>query len=102
MTSFGLVIHAAAAHLCRALDGVHLDLSDDDGFAAACAQGRRLGFDGKTLIHPKTVAAANAAFAPSPEEVGKARDLIAAYAEAVARGQGVVVLDGKLIEQLHV
>jgi len=102
LTSFGLVILAARAFGIAALDGVHLDLSDDAGFAEACAQGRRLGFDGKTLIHPKTVAAANAAFAPAPDDVLKARALIATYAEAVARGQGVVVLDGKLIEQLHV
>ena len=102
LTAFGLVILAARAHGVAALDGVHLDLSDDTGFAAACAQGRRLGFDGKTLIHPKTVAVANAAFAPSPEDVSRARTLIATYAEAVARGQGLVVLDGKLIEQLHV
>jgi len=102
LTSFGLIVLAARAYGIAALDGVHLDLSDDAGFAEACAQGRRLGFDGKTLIHPKTVAAANAAFAPAPEDVLKARALIATYAEAVARGQGVVVLDGKLIEQLHV
>ncbi len=102
LTAFSLIILAARAHGVAALDGVHLDLADDDGFAAACAQGRRLGFDGKTLIHPKTVAVANAAFAPSPEAVEKARELIAVYADAVARGQGVVVLDGKLIEQLHV
>ena len=81
---------------------MHLDLSDDEGFAAACLQGRQIGFDGKTLIHPKTIAVANATFAPAPEDVLKARELIATYAEAVAQGKGVVVLDGKLIEQLHV
>lgn len=102
LTSFGLVILAARAHGVAALDGVHLDLSDDEGFAAACLQGRQIGFDGKTLIHPKTIAVANATFAPAPEDVLKARELIATYAEAVAQGKGVVVLDGKLIEQLHV
>ncbi|WP_337997850.1 CoA ester lyase [Oleispirillum naphthae] len=102
LTSFGLLVLAARACGVAALDGVHLDLADDAGFAEACAQGRRLGFDGKTLIHPKTIAAANAAFAPAAADVLKARELIATYAEAVARGQGVVVLDGKLIEQLHV
>ncbi|MBN2753094.1 MAG: CoA ester lyase [Rhodospirillaceae bacterium] len=102
LTSFGLVILAARAFGIAALDGVHLDLADDDGFAAACVQGRQLGFDGKTLIHPKTIAVANAIFAPVPDEVLKARALIATYAEAVAQGRGVVVLDGKLIEQLHV
>ena len=102
LTSFGLIVLAARACGVAALDGVHLDLADDAGFAESCAQGRRLGFDGKTLIHPKTIAAANAAFAPAAADVSKARELIAAYAGAVARGQGVVVLDGKLIEQLHV
>lgn len=102
LTSFGLIVLAARACGIAALDGVHLDLADDAGFAESCAQGRRLGFDGKTLIHPKTIAAANAAFAPAAADVLKARELIATYAEAVARGKGVVVLDGKLIEQLHV
>lgn len=102
LTSFGLCILAARAAGVAVLDGVHLDLADDAGFVAVCAEGRQMGFDGKTLIHPKTVAAANAAYAPAPEDVLKARTLIATYAEAVAQGKGVVVLDGKLIEQLHV
>jgi len=102
LTAFGLCILAARAHRIAVLDGVHLDLSDDEGFAAACVQARELGFDGKTLIHPKTVAKANQVFAPDPAEVEKARTLIATYRAAVAAGKGVVVLDGKLIEQLHV
>lgn len=102
LASLGLVVLAARAAGVAALDGVHLDLADDEGFAAACLQGRQMGFDGKTLIHPKTVEAANRIFAPAAEDVEKARELIATYAEAVARGKGVVVLDGKLIEQLHV
>lgn len=102
LASLGLVVLAARAAGVAALDGVHLDLADDDGFAAACLQGRQMGFDGKTLIHPKTLEVANRIFAPAPDEVGKARELIAAYAEGVARGKGVVVLDGRLIEQLHV
>jgi citrate lyase subunit beta/citryl-CoA lyase len=61
-----------------------------------------MGFDGKTLIHPKTVATANRIFAPAPEEVEWARRIIAAHAEATAAGKGVVVVDGKLIENLHV
>ncbi len=84
------------------LDGVHLDLSDDEGFAEVCRQGAEMGFDGKTLIHPKTIAAANAAYAPSPEDVAWARRVMAAHAEAEARGQGVVLVDGQLIENLHV
>ena len=84
------------------LDGVHLDLSDDKGFAASCRQGRELGFDGKTLIHPKQIAAANAAFAPSAEEIEWSRRIIAAHAEAAAAGKGIVLVDGRLIENLHV
>ena len=102
LTSLGLCLLAARAHGLAILDGVHLDLADDEGFAAACRQGVELGFDGKTLIHPKTIAAANAAFAPSEEEVAWSRRIIAAHAEAEAAGQGVVLVDGRLIENLHV
>ncbi len=84
------------------LDGVHLDLSDDAGFRASCEQGRDLGMDGKTLIHPKTIEIANEVFAPSEEEVAWSRKIIAAHAEAAAAGKGVVVVDGKLVENLHV
>src|SRR5579862_6685419 len=69
MTSLQLVLLAARAHGLAALDGVHLDLADETGFVALCAQGRALGFDGKTLIHPKQIAPANAAFAPGVDEV---------------------------------
>ena len=93
---------AARAYGLAILDGVHLDLADEEGFLAACRQGRELGFDGKTLIHPKTIAAANAAFAPSLEDVAWARRIIAAHGEAVGAGKGVVLVDGKLIENLHV
>jgi citrate lyase subunit beta/citryl-CoA lyase len=102
ITSLSLAILAARAHGLAVLDGVHLDLADDEGFAAACRQGRELGFDGKTLIHPKQVAAANAAFAPTPEEVEWSRRIIAAHSEAVAAGKGVVLVEGRLIENLHV
>ncbi|HXZ02926.1 MAG TPA: CoA ester lyase [Stellaceae bacterium] len=102
LTSLGLCLLAARAYGLAILDGVHLDLADDEGFAASCAQGRDLGFDGKTLIHPKTLAAANAAFAPAPEEVAWSRRIIAAHAEAEAAGKGVVLVDGRLIENLHV
>lgn len=84
------------------LDGVHLDLNDDAGFRAACIQGAQMGFDGKTLIHPKTIAVANEVFAPSEEEVAQARRIIAAHRVAVEQGQGVAVLEGRLIENLHV
>jgi citrate lyase subunit beta / citryl-CoA lyase len=102
LTALGLCLLAARAYRLAILDGVHLDLADDSGFAAVCHQGRELGFDGKTLIHPKTIAAANEAFAPTGEEVSAARRIIAAHAEATAAGKGVVLVDGKLIENLHV
>lgn len=102
ITSLSLAILAARAHGLAILDGVHLDLADDEGFAAACRQGRELGFDGKTLIHPKQIAAANAAFAPTPEEVEWSRRIIAAHSEAAAAGKGVVLVEGRLIENLHV
>jgi citrate lyase subunit beta/citryl-CoA lyase len=102
LTGLGLCLLAARANGLAALDGVHLDLDDDAGFASACRQGRALGFDGKTLIHPKTIAAANAAFAPSEAELAFARKVIAAHAAAESAGKGVVVVDGKLVEALHV
>ena len=102
LTSFGLCILAARAYGLTALDGVHLDLSDDEGFQEACQQAVELGFDGKTLIHPKTLAVANAMFAPAASEVEDARAIIAAHAEAVSQGRGVVLLNGRLIENLHV
>lgn len=100
--ALGLLILAARAHRLAALDGVHLDLADDDGFAFACRQGRALGFDGKTLIHPKQIAGANAAFAPSADEIAWSRRVAAAHAEAEARNEGVVLVDGRLVENLHV
>nr|WP_295836297.1 CoA ester lyase [uncultured Azospirillum sp.] len=102
ITSLGLCLLAARAYGLAVLDGVHLDLNDDEGFAASCRQGRELGFDGKTLIHPKTIAACNAAFAPDDEEIAQAHRIIAAHAEAAAAGKGVVLVDGKLVENLHV
>jgi citrate lyase subunit beta/citryl-CoA lyase len=102
LTSLSLIVLAARAHGLACLDGVHLDLSDEAGFEAACLQGRDLGFDGKTLIHPKTIGAANAAFGPSPDELDAARRIMVAHAEAASFGKGVVVVDGRLVEALHV
>ena len=102
LTSLQLCVLAARAAGIAALDGVHLDLDDDAGFAAACRQAADFGFDGKTLIHPKQVAVANEVFAPTASDVDWARRVIAAHADATARGHGVVVLDGRLIENLHV
>ena len=102
LTSLGLVLLAARAFGLAVLDGVHLDLADAAGFATACQQGRELGFDGKTLIHPQQIEPANAAFSPSPEEVARARRLIDAYAEATAAGKGAIRVEGRLVEALHV
>ncbi|CAA7623016.1 CoA ester lyase [Magnetospirillum sp. SS-4] len=102
ITSLGLCLLAARAHGLAAIDGVYLDLNDDEGFEYACRQGLDLGFDGKTLIHPKTIDAANRVFAPSDKEMEWSRKIIAAHAEAAAAGKGVVVVDGKLVENLHV
>ncbi len=102
ITSLHLCLLAARAHGLAALDGVFLDLDDDEGFEYSCVQGSELGFDGKTLIHPKTITKANEVFTPSPDEVDWSRRIIANLAAAEAEGKGVVVMDGKLIENLHV
>jgi citrate lyase subunit beta/citryl-CoA lyase len=102
VTSLGLCLLAARAYNLAILDGVYLDLNDDAGFEASCVQGLELGFDGKTLIHPKTIDAANRVFAPSEKEIAWSQKIIAAHAEAAAEGKGVVVVDGKLVENLHV
>lgn len=102
ITALGLCMLAARAAGVAILDGVHLDLADDEGFAYSCRQGKELGFDGKTLIHPKTIDVANEVFGPSAEEVEWSRTIIAAHAEAEKEGKGIVVVDGKLIENLHV
>ncbi|MCE8515369.1 CoA ester lyase [Ruegeria pomeroyi] len=102
MTSLGLCLLAAKAEGLIAIDGVYNAFKDDEGLAAECAQGRDMGFDGKTLIHPAQVDIANAAFAPSEAEIDLARRQIAAFAEVEASGQGVAVVDGKIVENLHV
>jgi citrate lyase subunit beta/citryl-CoA lyase len=102
LTALGLVLLAARAAGRAVLDGVHLDLADAEGFAAACRQGRALGFDGKTVIHPAQIEPANAAFSPDPAEVARAQRLLAAYGAATAAGKGAVRFEGRLIEALHV
>jgi citrate lyase subunit beta/citryl-CoA lyase len=102
MTALGLVLLAARAYGTAVLDGVHLALDDDESFAMACRQGRDLGFDGKTIIHPAQIAPANAAFSPTVEEVARAERIIAAYAEAEAAGKGAARIEGRLVEALHV
>ncbi len=94
----------AARHAGKVIvDGVHNDLDDTEGFAAECRQGRELGFDGKTLIHPKQLDVCNTTFAPSDGEVARAREVIAAFEAAQAEGRGgVVTVGGRMIEALHV
>jgi citrate lyase subunit beta/citryl-CoA lyase len=102
MYSLSKSLLAARAYGKRALDGVHLDLKDEEGFRSVCAQGRAMGFDGKTLIHPSTIQTANEVFAPTPEEVSKARRIVDAWIEAEKSSTGVTVVDGRLVERLHV
>jgi len=102
LTLLSLCVLAARAAGLVILDGVHLDLDDEQGFLESCLQGSELGFDGKTLLHPKTIAGANTAFGPTAEEVAWAKKITAAHAEAVGQGKGVLVVDGKFIESLHV
>lgn len=102
VTSIQLVILAARANGLTVLDAPFFDLSDDDGFLASCRQGREFGFDGKTLLHPKTIAGANAAFGPSEDEIAWAHRITEAHEAALAEGKGVILVDGQLIEGLHV
>jgi len=95
-------VNAARARRVTVLDGVFLDISDDAGFAAVCEQGRALGFDGKTLIHPAQIAAANNAFGVSDEDVARARRVVEVWEKAQAEGKAVALLDGSLLEAMHV
>ncbi len=103
-----LVPHLATALLAAReagkviLDGVYNDVQNPDGFAAECQQGMEMGFDGKTLIHPSQVEPANDVWAPSSDEIAYAQRVIVAFDEAVAAGKGVVTVDGRMIENLHV
>lgn len=102
ITSLSMMLLAAKAHGIVAIDGVYNQFKDDEGLAAECAQGRDMGFEGKTLIHPAQVAVCNEAFSPSAEEIDLAERQIAAFEETEASGQGVAVVDGKIVENLHV
>ena len=102
VTSMGLCVLAAREAGLAVLDAPHFDLSDDAGFERACRQGREFGFDGKSLLHPKTIAVANAVFGPSEADIDRARRIVAAWREAAAEGKGVTLVDGRLIEALHV
>jgi len=102
LTSLAICLLAARAEGLSIVDGVYLDLEDADGYEASCRQGLELGFDGKTLIHPKQIEAANRVFAPDDVEVARSRKIIDAFADAEKEGKAVAVVDGKLIESLHV
>ncbi len=102
LTGLSLCLLAGRAFDISVIDGVHLALDDMESFEAACEQGHEMGFDGKTLIHPKQIEIANRVFGPSEEEVAWARRIIEAHEEAAETGKGVVVVDGRLIENLHV
>ena len=93
---------AARAHGVIALDGVYNAFKDDEGLAEECEQGRDMGYDGKTLIHPAQIEITNRIFAPSEAEIDLARRQIAAFDEAIAKGQAVAVVDGKIVENLHI
>jgi citrate lyase subunit beta/citryl-CoA lyase len=94
-------VTAARAHGLDALDGVHNDFRNLEGFRRECVQGRALGFDGKTLVHPDQVAIANEVFAPPEAEVALARRIIAAFDEPANVGKGVIAVDGRMVELLH-
>jgi len=101
-TALSLSVLAARAHQLCVLDGVHLSLDDEAGLRQSCIQGRDMGFDGKTLIHPNQIATANRIFGPSSEEIDEAKERIKAYETAIISGAGIAVLNGKLVEELHI
>ena len=101
-TALSLSVLAARAHHLCVLDGVHLSLDDEAGLKLSCIQGRDMGFDGKTLIHPSQISLTNEIFGPSPQEVDEAKQKINAYEAAISSGAGIAVLNGKLVEELHI
>jgi citrate lyase subunit beta / citryl-CoA lyase len=102
LTALSLALLAARENGRVILDGVHNDVKDLAGFEAECLQGRRFGFDGKTLIHPSQIEPCNRIFAPSPEQIEHARVIIEAFEAARRAGRGVVTVDGRMVENLHV
>src|SRR5215470_12969146 len=102
ITALGIGMLAARAHGLTILDGVYNDIQDSEGFRAVCQQGLEMGFDGKTLTHPSQIAPCNEVFAPSAAELDMAGKIVAAFKKAQAEGKGVVTVDGRMIENLHV
>ena len=101
LLSLSAALMAARAYGLVAIDGVYNDINDDAGLAAECEQGRVLGFDGKTLIHPAQIETANRVFSPSEAELSRARDVVAAFALPQNRGKGVISVNGQMVELLH-
>ena len=102
VTALGLGMLAARAHGLTILDGVYNDIKDTEGFREVCKQGLEMGFDGKTLIHPSQVEPCNEIFAPSAAELETAGKIVTAFKAAQAEGKGVVTVDGRMVENLHV
>jgi citrate lyase subunit beta/citryl-CoA lyase len=102
LTGLSLCLLAARAAGKVILDGVYNDIKDEAGFAAECLQGAQMGFDGKTLIHPSQIEPCNLAYSPDEAEVEQSRRIIEAFEQAEAEGRGVVTVDGRMIENLHV
>jgi citrate lyase subunit beta/citryl-CoA lyase len=102
LTGLGLCLLAARATGKVILDGVYNDIKNEEGFEAECVQGRQMGFDGKTLIHPSQLEPCNRVFAPSDDEIASSREIIDAFESAQAEGRGVVTVNGRMIENLHV
>lgn len=102
ITGLGLCLLAARAEGLLCVDGVYNAFKDEEGTRLACIQGRDMGFDGKSLVHPAQIAIANEVFAPSPDELALAEAQVAAFEAAEARGEGVAVVEGKIVERLHV
>ncbi len=101
LSSLTLAVLAARAHGLCVIDGVFNEIADSAGFEAVCKQGRALGFDGKTLIHPSQVEACNSVFSPDPVEVARARAILAAFELPENKGKGAISLDGRMVELLH-
>ncbi|WP_020409373.1 HpcH/HpaI aldolase/citrate lyase family protein [Hahella ganghwensis] len=102
LVSLHLCLLAARAFGLSILDGVHVNLKDDAGLRAVANQGRDMGFDGKTVIHPNQIDIVNEVFSPNPAEVEQARQIVKAWQQAQDEGKGVCVVNGKLVEKLHV
>lgn len=102
VTALGICMLAARAYGIQILDGVYNDIKDEDGFRDICQQGLEMGFDGKTLIHPSQVAPCNDVFSPTEAQLEMAARIVAGFEEAQREGKGVVTVDGRMIENLHV